>query len=315
MLPWKRVVAKKEKGSTQSQGMHGNITRIHRKRAIQWAPHPANLYFVRVSHNLCLFHLKLQRWQEELPLCPAWDVQKRKTPKTNWKLAQKWQFLQSTRVEIALLLLGSERQWLFLLSTHFPIIPAQLPSEDEAPRSLEQQHFCPFEFFLLCLSSPLLRPFQRCISLKAGSSNKKIFHKKAGSFWQVLQPSLADARFPDNHQNSWILSEAYLSQPEPQALLGFVLLWFEWASDSHCVWKAIFFVVLGAAASRVGSCTPVPYHPASCACFFSLCCLILCSGFRADTKKSPLTPGEFVQMKQRLREKLLKGVARMGFLC
>ena len=30
-----------------------------------------------------------------------------------------------------------------------------------------------------------------------------------------------------NHQNMWMFSEAYLSQPEPQALLGFVLHWFE----------------------------------------------------------------------------------------
>lgn len=188
MLPWKRMVAKKEKGSTQSQGKHGsrgltNITRIHRKRAIQWAPHPANLYFVRVSHNLCLFHLKLQRWQEELPLCPAWDVQKRKTPKPSWKLAQKWQFLQSTRVEIALLLLGSARQWLFLLSTHFPIIPAQLPSEDEA-------HVPSVRLNSFCCASHLhcWGPSRGASASKQAAATKKYFIRKLGASDRFCSP-------------------------------------------------------------------------------------------------------------------------------
>lgn len=53
--------------------------------------------------------------------------------------------LATRRAEMLLLLLGSERQWLLLLCTHFSVIPAQLESGNEAPHALE--HFCPFEFF------------------------------------------------------------------------------------------------------------------------------------------------------------------------
>lgn len=61
------------KAAAWEQGPHKHHQGPEKKeRAVEWTPNTGYLYHVRMSARICgLFHLKPQRWQEELPLCPG----------------------------------------------------------------------------------------------------------------------------------------------------------------------------------------------------------------------------------------------------
>lgn len=210
----------------------------------------------------------------------AWDIQKKESSKNELETGPKLEILATRRMGISLLLLGSKRQWLFLLFHTFFYQPCPAGIGEWSTTFLGTPTL--LAIWILSSCATHLHHWGPSRGASKQVEEKKKSHKKSESFWQVLQPSVADARLPDNHQNSWIPSEAYLSQTEPRALLRFVLLWFEWASDGRCVLESkCSLLCWEQQPAEWGACTPVPYRPGSCVCF----CLILCSGFCADTKK------------------------------